>query len=203
MSDSRIFLSIKDMDVIDNVVPWFLKTVSNPSKLKNRTNDDHPKRLTLCIYFFTSPFRILSAGNQVVFYGIQILSVFIVISSKLPIAIGFIFVMSVIYCFMFKVFLKTLIVSKRLELQTRTSLYMRFEELSTGLSVIHAYDKTKAFTETLNQQLEANTKCTYMLAIGFRWLALRNDIISILIVVVTALLSIYFSDTIDGGSAGM
>lgn len=139
---------------------------------------------------------------KVVFIGFQILSVFIVISSKLPIAIPFIAVMTVIYCFMFRVFLKTLIVSKRLELQTRTVLYLRFEELSTGLTYIHSYDKTKQFTELLNQQLEANANCSYMQYIAFKWLALRNEILSIIILTVTALLSIYFSDTIDGGSAG-
>ena len=154
--------------------------------------------LTLCAFFFQS----LCTENQVVFIGFQILSVFIVISSKLPIAIPFIFVMTVIYCFLFRVFLKTLIVTKRLELQTRTTLYVRFEELSSGLPIIHAYNKTKAFTETLNQQLEANTKCMYMLSIAFKWLALRNEMISIIILVVTALLSIVFSDRIDGGSAG-
>lgn len=110
--------------------------------------------------------------------------------------------MTIIYCFMFKIFLKTLIVSKRLELQTRTVLYLRFEELSTGLPVIHAYDKTKQFTEILNQKLEANVKCSYMQYIAFKWLALRNEIISIIILVGTALFSIYYSDTIDGGTAG-
>ena len=135
--------------------------------------------------------------------GFQILSSFIVISSKLPITIGFIVPMIVIFYAMFRVFLKTLIASKRLELQTKTALYVRFEELSSGLPVIHAYDKTKKFTETLNQQLEANVKCFVMLLIGFKWQALRNETLSIIILVVTALLSIYFSDTIDGGSAGM
>ena len=137
-----------------------------------------------------------------VFVGFQILSVFIVISTNLPTSIPFILVMTVLYCFMFKIFLKTLIVSKRLELQTRTVLYVRFEELGSGLPVIHAYNKTKKFTEILNQKLEANIKCSYMQNIAFKWLALRNEIISIIILVGTALFSIYYSDTIDGGAAG-
>ena len=109
--------------------------------------------------------------------------------------------MMIVYCFLFRIFLRTLIVSKRLELQTRTVLYVRFEELASGIPTILTYDKTKLFTQNLNQKLNANINCTYMLNIAFKWLALRNEMISIVILIGTALFSIYYSETINGGKA--
>lgn len=123
--------------------------------------------------------HILPALFKVIVYiGFQILSVFVVIIMNFPLSFILIAIMMIVYFFLFKIFLKTIIDSKRLELQTRTVLYIRFEELTSGLPVILAYDKTKLFTQNLNQKLEDNLKSTIMLYIAFKWLALRNEIIA-------------------------
>lgn len=119
-----------------------------------------------------------------------------------PLASILIAVCTVIYLFLFKIFLTTLASSKRLELQTRTVLYNRFEELNSGLSTILAYDKSEQFTEVLNQKLEANISCNFMIYIGFKWLALRNEMISTVILIGTALFSI-MKTNVDPGEAGL
>lgn len=139
----------------------------------------------------------------IVYVAFQIISVFFVIIMSFPLSIILIAFMMIIYCFIFKIFLKTLITVKRLELQTRTQLYICFEELSSGLPVILAYNKTKLFTQNLNRKLETNVNCSFMIYIAFKWLALRNEFISIVILIGTALFSILNIDEIDGSQVAL
>ena len=141
--------------------------------------------------------------KTMIYVGFMILSVFWVIIATLPLASIVIGLMMFVYIYLFKIFLRTIIAAKRLELQTKTVLYNRFEELTGGLQTILAYEKTNQFTKALNFRLERNVRCSYMLMISFKWLALRNEMIGVVILVSTSLFSIYNSDMINGGEAAL
>jgi ABC-type multidrug transport system fused ATPase/permease subunit len=77
---------------------------------------------------------------------------------------------------------------KRIENTTRSPIFSLFSETLQGLSVIRAYGVEEDFMRRNSQIVELNSKVFEILWITQRWLALRLDWTSILVVVAVCLL---------------
>ncbi|KAJ2745284.1 hypothetical protein GGI20_002307 [Coemansia sp. BCRC 34301] len=87
-------------------------------------------------------------------------------------------------------FLDTSRMFKRLLSTTRSPIYSSFQETLAGVSTIRAFGKSDSFTAENLQRLTANHRCAYLLLAMNRWLALRQEFISALIIFATAMLGV-------------
>ncbi|KAJ2018555.1 hypothetical protein GGI14_002203 [Coemansia sp. S680] len=106
-------------------------------------------------------------------------------------AFGLMIVPTVIFFFYLKNhFLDTSRMLKRLLSTTRSPIYSSFEETLAGVSTIRAFGKSDSFIAENLQRLTANHRCAYLLLAMNRWLAIRQEIVSALIIFVTAMLGV-------------
>ncbi|KAJ2831973.1 hypothetical protein FBU31_002168 [Coemansia sp. 'formosensis'] len=106
-------------------------------------------------------------------------------------AFGLMIIPTVLFFFYLKNnFLATSRMLKRLLSTTRSPIYSSFEETLAGISTIRAYGKSDRFFAENLERLTANHRCAYVLLAMNRWLAIRQEIISALIIFVTAMLGV-------------
>ena len=92
---------------------------------------------------------------------------------------------------------------KRLDSVTRSPVYAHFSATLGGLSTIRAYDVGERF-KTLNAEaIDRNHRASFMLKMGDRWLALRLELLGILIVTGAVLFAVLNRGDIDPGLAGL
>ncbi|KAJ2873875.1 hypothetical protein GGH93_002885 [Coemansia aciculifera] len=106
-------------------------------------------------------------------------------------AFGLMIIPTVLFFFYLKNhFLETSRMLKRLLSTTRSPIYSSFEETLAGVSTIRAFGKSDSFIAENLQRLTANHRCAYLLLAMNRWLAIRQEIVSALIIFVTAMLGV-------------
>ncbi|KAJ2890340.1 hypothetical protein IWW38_004188, partial [Coemansia aciculifera] len=104
---------------------------------------------------------------------------------------GLMIVPTVLFFFYLKNrFIDTSRMLKRLLSTTRSPIYSSFQEALTGVSTIRAFGKSDSFTAESLQRLTANHRCAYLMLAMNRWLALRQEAASSMIILVTAMLGV-------------
>ena len=92
---------------------------------------------------------------------------------------------------------------KRIENTTRSPIFSLFSETLNGLSVIRAYGVEDEFRRRNNDIVQMNSKVFSILWWSQRWLALRLDWVSILVVVAVAFLVVSLRNSISVGVASL
>lgn len=85
---------------------------------------------------------------------------------------------------------------KRLENVTRSPIYMLFSLTLNGLTSIHAFGANEDFIKLLLNRVDANTRAYISMLAGTHWFGLRLDLMTIIFLFVTALLSIVLRDSL-------
>lgn len=92
---------------------------------------------------------------------------------------------------------------KRLDNVSRSPIFSHISASVQGLSTLHAYGKTDEFSEKFERLLDKNTLPFFAFICSHRWLAVRLDIITICITIVTALLVVLLRDNVPAATSGL
>lgn len=79
---------------------------------------------------------------------------------------------------------------KRLDAKTRSPLISHITATVQGISTIHAFGKSTEFMDRFHQLLDTNSLPFFLFSASNRWLAIRLDLICVIVVAVTGLLVI-------------
>ncbi|KAJ2733976.1 hypothetical protein IW152_002632 [Coemansia sp. BCRC 34962] len=118
-------------------------------------------------------------------------------------AFGLVIVPMVLFFFYLKnYFLETSRTLKRLDSTTRSPIYASFQEMLVGVSTIRAYGKSERFMAENLRKIDTNQRCVYPYLSLNRWLAVRLEFMSALIIFATAMLGV-ISLLTGKGDAGL
>ncbi|KAJ2681971.1 hypothetical protein IWW39_006179, partial [Coemansia spiralis] len=106
-------------------------------------------------------------------------------------AFGLVIVPMVLFFFYLKnYFLETSRTLKRLDSTTRSPIYASFQEMLVGVATIRAYGMSERFMAENLRKIDANQRCYYPSVSLYRWLAVRMEFMSVLIVFATTMLGV-------------
>lgn len=92
---------------------------------------------------------------------------------------------------------------KRIESVTRSPIYSHFGESLGGQMTIRAYGKDQEFTRDNALKVDHNQKCAYLSFVANRWLSVRLDLVSSLIVLFASLFAVLGRETLDPSIVGL
>lgn len=92
---------------------------------------------------------------------------------------------------------------KRLESLSRSPLFSHFSETLTGISTIRAYKLDEQFKAKNLQNVDNNLKCWFAHDMAQRWLAIRLETLSALMVSLTAIVIVATRGMMDPAFAGL
>ncbi|XP_069104067.1 ATP-binding cassette sub-family C member 5-like isoform X2 [Argopecten irradians] len=92
---------------------------------------------------------------------------------------------------------------KRLDATTRSPLLSHVTASIQGISTIHAFGKSQEFLDKFHQLMDTNTVPFFLFYSSNRWLAVRLDLLSAIVIGVTGLLVILTYESITPALAGM
>nr|XP_045601897.1 ATP-binding cassette sub-family C member 5-like isoform X2 [Procambarus clarkii] len=92
---------------------------------------------------------------------------------------------------------------KRLENTSRSPLYSHVSTTVSGLATINAYGKQGMFTKKFMVLFDENTCVFYLFNCAMRWLAVRLDLLAMLVTSFTAVLSLFLRGSVDASFAGL
>ena len=113
------------------------------------------------------------------------------------IPLGYVFILWMNY------FRATNRVLKRLESVSRSPVISLFEETLRGLDSIRGYGMSKVFEKELENRMDINTSAYWFYYISGRWLSVRLDGLSCIVVYCAAMAIVMFKDTISLIAAGL
>ncbi|WWD08510.1 hypothetical protein V865_006622 [Kwoniella europaea PYCC6329] len=92
---------------------------------------------------------------------------------------------------------------KRIDSITRTQIYSSFGEQLAGLSVIRAFGKQDTFEERTQNAINVEGRAYILTLVIQRWLGVRLDLSSNLLILLIAIFGILFRDSVDPASFGV
>ncbi|XP_071550882.1 ATP-binding cassette sub-family C member 5-like isoform X3 [Panulirus ornatus] len=92
---------------------------------------------------------------------------------------------------------------KRMENVSRSPLYSHVSTTINGLATINAYGKQKMFTKKFMVLFDENTCVFYLFNCAMRWLAVRLDLLALLVTSCTAALALLLRGTVEASFAGL
>ena len=93
---------------------------------------------------------------------------------------------------------------KRLESVTRSPVYALFSSsLNGGLSTIRAFNVQDDFVQLFINRIDANSRAFFIVLAAVRWFGLRLDLMTSVLSLITAVLTIAFRYHIDASSAAL
>ncbi|KAK8748457.1 hypothetical protein OTU49_016157, partial [Cherax quadricarinatus] len=92
---------------------------------------------------------------------------------------------------------------KRLENISRSPLYSHISTTLNGLASINAYGKQKMFTQKFMMLFDENTSLFYLFNCAMRWLAVRLDLLAMLVTSCTAVLTLLLRGSVEASFAGL
>ncbi|XP_065205461.1 multidrug resistance-associated protein 1-like isoform X2 [Planococcus citri] len=126
-----------------------------------------------------------------------------IISCCTPIFVTVILPITVLYCFVQRFYVAASRQLKRLESISRSPLYSHFVETVVGAQSIRAYGLNEKFIKQSEEKVDHNDKSYYLNIISNRWLSIRSETISNLVIFFAALFSVLERDTISPGIVGL
>ncbi len=92
---------------------------------------------------------------------------------------------------------------KRIESISRSPIFSSFGETLSGLSTIRAFGLQRSFADAHRRLVAANNRSFFVSWMSSRWLALRLDYVSALVLVTSSLLAVALRDQINAGVAAL
>ncbi|KAK3096260.1 hypothetical protein FSP39_025059 [Pinctada imbricata] len=92
---------------------------------------------------------------------------------------------------------------KRLDSSTRSPMISHMQMSVQGMSIIHAFNRTTEFRDKFHHLVNRNSVPFFLFYSSNRWLAVRLDFLSIVVIAITGVLVIIPSSGIDTTMAGM
>ncbi|PRP86289.1 ATP-dependent bile acid permease [Planoprotostelium fungivorum] len=133
--------------------------------------------------------------------GAGVLTIFVVICAICPPLIPGILLLAFSYYFVQRYYIKAARELKRMESLSRSPMYHSFSECVQGASIIRGYGNERAFLyNRFIPSMEFNTKTYYWHFALNRWLAVRLDSVTVLVILFTGIYAIY-SPSINSGLA--
>ncbi|KAJ2042756.1 hypothetical protein H4S04_007127, partial [Coemansia sp. S16] len=143
-------------------------------------------------------------GSWLQTFSTVLLSLTVIVVS-MP-AFGLVIVPMALFFFYLKnYFLETSRTLKRLDSTTRSPIYASFQEMLVGVSTIRAYGKSERFMAENLRKIDTNQRCVYPYLSLNRWLAVRLEFMSALIIFATAMLGVIslLYGKVDAGLVGL
>ncbi|XP_065205458.1 multidrug resistance-associated protein 1-like [Planococcus citri] len=126
-----------------------------------------------------------------------------IVSCCTPIFVTVILPITVLYCLAQRFYVATSRQLKRLESISRSPMYSHFVETFVGAQLIRAYGLTEKFIKQSEEKLDHNHRSYYLNLISNRWLSVRSETISNLVIFFAALFSVLERDSISPGIVGL
>ncbi|XP_076337840.1 multidrug resistance-associated protein 1-like isoform X2 [Tachypleus tridentatus] len=136
-------------------------------------------------------------------YFFALIGAFVVISLSNPIFIVAVIPFSGLYYLLQRVYLAVSRQLKRLESVTRSPIYNNFSETISGTSSIRAYKAQDFFIKISEDRVDTNSNCYFQGMVTNRWLAIRLDFLSSIIVLAASLLAVFGRDSLSPGIVGL
>jgi ATP-binding cassette, subfamily C (CFTR/MRP), member 1 len=133
-------------------------------------------------------------------------SIFLLCISSMPVFIVLMLPISVVFVYVQHYFRKTSREVKRLESVSRSPLYVLCSEVIGGMATIRAFGRQKMFQEKHRDLMDENCRHNFMYWMVGRWLSLRLETLSnvvVLFVGILAVLIVDFGGAIDGNLLGL
>jgi ATP-binding cassette subfamily C (CFTR/MRP) protein 1 len=109
----------------------------------------------------------------------------------------------VVFVYIQSVYRRTSRELKRLDGTTRSPIFSTFGETLSGLTVIRAYAVQDQFKEKFYERVDQNTKCFLYSNLAERWLSIRVEFVSAILVLGVGLLVSTVSDSVGAGKIGI
>ena len=92
---------------------------------------------------------------------------------------------------------------KRLYSVSKSPLFSHFSETVSGAPIVRAFGQTIRFAKESESRMQTNVDCYYLSAISNRWLSIRIENLSNIMIFFTAFFGVYKRDTLTSGLAGL
>ncbi|RKP37855.1 ABC transporter [Dimargaris cristalligena] len=135
------------------------------------------------------------------FFGL--LACFILIIVSFPLFLAPLAPMMAFYVWFAAYYRSTSRELKRLDSISRSPLYAHFQETLSGLATVRAYGEQDRFIQANKDLLEANNRAYYLTIVIQRWLAVRLETISNILVLFAALFAILARRSINPSIVGL
>jgi ABC-type multidrug transport system fused ATPase/permease subunit len=133
---------------------------------------------------------------------ISVILILTMVSIISPLFIVFLGPVIFMYCVISKYYLATSRELKRLESVTRSPIFSVFQETHTGTSVIRAFKREGDFLLRAHDRMDTHQRAFFWLWVSNRWLSIRVDFLSNVIVMACGL-AILVTGKLYAGTAGM
>ncbi|KJH51062.1 ABC transporter, ATP-binding protein [Dictyocaulus viviparus] len=147
----------------------------------------------------SSNFRFLAVAFM------NVLQTCIIISISIPLFVGVIIPIFVVYLLVLRYFIPCSRQLQRLAAVTRSPIYSHFGDSIQGASSIRAFGWTYMFRARNVEKLEKHIQCSYLSLISNRWLSVRLELLGSIVILATSLLAVMSRDwgTITAGAIGL
>jgi ATP-binding cassette subfamily C (CFTR/MRP) protein 4 len=144
---------------------------------------------------------------QVFFNFVQCLfisiSCIVVAGAYIPVFLFLVPILCVFFLYLRRFYMKSSRQIKRIESTTRSPVYSSFPSTLEGLSIIRAFSAEDRFLSRFYHIQDENSRIFFSFLSSSRWLGFRLDLLSSCLVSMFTFASVYLSDTIPAGSAGL
>lgn len=137
---------------------------------------------------------------------IQAIAIVLVISASTPIFLLLVIPLALIYTTIQKYYISSSRELKRLDSITRSPVYSHFQETIQGVSTIRAYSQQRVFIHKALVKLDSNLKAYFTSLTCNRWLSVRLDFISALVIFgasLFAVVNVIYGKNVDPGLVGL
>lgn len=141
--------------------------------------------------------------TQLLQNGIFLLSIMALCFSSSPWFILFFLPILLVFFVAYHFFRQTSRELKRLEGVSRSPIYSSFGEMLQGISQIRAFRRTQDFRQTHYEAVDNNSSLFMLFWLTSRWLAIRLDVLSVMIMLVLAFMGVIISDRTGSGEESM
>ena len=102
--------------------------------------------------------------------------------------------LGIMFYYIYRHFRKTSRELKRFDGVTRSPVYSSFGEMLNGISTIRAYGREKFFFQQFCDTADENFRYFFSFYAAGRWLALRLDVVSVLVILFVSLIAVFMTD---------
>ncbi|XP_042864040.1 multidrug resistance-associated protein 5-like isoform X6 [Penaeus japonicus] len=120
-----------------------------------------------------------------------------------PHFLPFLVVLAILFLFIRSIFRIGIRDFKRMENVSRSPMYSHVSTTVNGLATINAYGKQEMFTKKFMVLFDENTCVFFLFNCAMRWLAIRLDLLALLVISITAILSLILRGSVEASFAGL
>ncbi|MGH0178511.1 UNVERIFIED_CONTAM: hypothetical protein FKN15_078211 [Acipenser sinensis] len=134
---------------------------------------------------------------------LDVVGTVLIITVVTPTFLSVVFPLAVLYLTIQRYYIASSRQIRRLDGASRSPVISHFSETLFGVSTIRAYGYQDQFINQNKQVVNENLVCYYNNVISNRWLAVRLELVGILMIFLAALFMVYNKDSMDSGTVGL